>query len=83
MKKVHSVFKNMWKWGLFWLPRPFDKVLAIWTQIWSILGQNSVISTLQSHNLNFFLKNLYSVLKNMWNSDLAWLSRPLDMVLAI
>ena len=77
------LLKNMQKSGFFWLPRPLDKVLVIWDQIWSILGQNSVILTLQSHNLNFFLKNLYSVLKNMWNSDLAWLSRPLDMVLAI
>ena len=29
------------------------------------------------------MKNLYSVLKNMWNSNLVRLSRPLDKVLAI
>ena len=27
------------------------------------------------------MKNLYSVLENMWKSDLVWLSRPLDKVL--
>ena len=30
-----------------------------------------------------FYENLYSVLENMWKSDLVWLSRPLNKVLAI
>ena len=30
-----------------------------------------------------FIKNLYPVLEKMWKKDLVWLSRPLNMVLAI
>ena len=44
MKKVYSVFKKMWKSGLFWLPRPLDKVLAIWANFGPLRAKISKIA---------------------------------------
>ena len=83
MKNLCSVFKNMWKNDVFWLPRPFDKGFGHLNPnlvyFWPKLGDLDPAMP----KFYIFMKNLYSVLENMWKSDLVWLSRPLKKVLAI
>ena len=38
--------KTIWKFGLIWLPKPLDMVLAILAQIWFNFGKNGPILTL-------------------------------------
>ena len=46
MKYLYLGPLTLWKFGLFWLPRPLDMILTVLAQIWSNFGQNGPILTL-------------------------------------
>ena len=70
----------MWKFGLFWLPRPFNMILAFLAQNWSNFDRNGPILTLLSPNPEIFWKISNQCLKSCGKVVLFG-SRLLDKVL--